>query len=124
MYNGLTNAAREGARLAIVNQDAGLVGKQIEETLFGGGVANIGNSNLVRYHESQPNADVLTNDECDPIKVGCIAVVMPQSSWTLLTPVISSVIGPMNFEARSELPIELVCPSEVYPLPTDCPRQP
>lgn len=124
VYNGLTNAAREGARLAIVNQDPVHVGDRIEATLFGSSVTNLGDTTLVRYHKSQPNADALANDECDPISVGCVAVVTPQTSWSLITPILSSVIGPMNFEARSELPIELVCPGAAYASSADCPRQP
>ena len=124
VYNGLTNAAREGARLAIVNQDPNLVGERIQKSLFGGEVTNLGDASLVRYHKSQPNADALANDECDPITVGCIAVVTPASSWSLITPLLSSVIGPMSFEARSELPIELVCPGVAYASSADCPKQP
>jgi hypothetical protein len=124
VYNGLTNAAREGARLAIVNQDPDLVGERVEKTLFGGSVSNLGDGTLVRYHKKQPNADALSNIECDPITVGCVAVVMPRTSWSLITPFLGSAIGPMTFEARSELPVELVCPSAVYPLAEDCPKQP
>jgi Flp pilus assembly protein TadG len=124
VYNGLTNAAREGARLAIVNQDPALVGDRIQAATFGAAVSNLGDSTLVRYHKSLPNADPLANPACSPIAVGCIAVVTPQTSWSLITPVLSSIIGPMTFEARSELPIELVCPGTAYPSSTDCPKQP
>jgi hypothetical protein len=122
LYNGLTNAAREGARLAIVNQDVTMVEQKIQATTFAGGVSNVGSVNLIRYHESSPDADPLENDACSPIHVGCIAVVTPQSSWSLITPVLGAIIGPITFEARSELPIELVCPGPAYPLATDCPR--
>jgi len=125
LYNGLTNAAREGARLAIVNQDVTLVGQRIQATTFGGPVSNLGASDLVRYHRSTPNADPLANAECTAISVGCIAVVTPESSWSLITPIFSSIIGPINFEARSELPIEFVCPNPPnYPDAASCPKQP
>lgn len=128
IYNGLTNAAREGARLAIVNQDPALVGQRIQATTFGGPVTNLGASDLVRYHRSLPDlTDPLSNPACSPVIVGCIAVVTPESSWSLITPILSSIIGPIDFEARSELPIEFVCPSTTIPaysLSSSCPKQP
>ena len=66
-------------------------------------------------------------DPCATITVGCIAVVTPMSDWSLITPVLSSIIGPITFEARSELPIELVCPDAdvaQYATSAGCPRQP
>jgi Flp pilus assembly protein TadG len=124
VYNGLTNAAREGSRLAIVNQDTVMVGERVENATFGGAVTNLSDGTLVRYFRSQPNADVTTNPTCTPIAVGCVAVVTPKTTWSLITPVLSSIIGPMDLEARSELPIELVCPGPSYAAPEDCPRQP
>jgi hypothetical protein len=127
LYNGLTNAAREGARVAIVNQDATKVGERVAATTFGGPVSNLGETNLVRFYKSQPNADPLQNDPCSPIAIGCIAVVTPESDWSLITPILSSIIGPITFEARSELPIEFVCPNAAIPAYADsslCPRQP
>ena len=127
LYNGLTNAAREGARLAIVNQDPEFVGQRIQALTFGGSVSNLGDADLVQYRKSTPSTDALANPACSPITVGCIAVVTPQSSWSLITPVLSSIVGPIDFEARSELPIEFVCPNVAIPAYDDrseCPRQP
>lgn len=127
LYNGLTNAAREGARLAIVNQDPALVGARIQAATFGGAVTNLGDPDLVRYRKSLPNDDPLSNPACSPPEVGCIAVVNPVSSWTLITPIFGSIIGPIDFEARSELPIEFVCPNAAIPAysaSSSCPKQP
>ena len=127
LYNGLTNAAREGARLAIVNQDPAKVGERVAATTFGGPVSNLGGADLIRFYRSQPNADPLLNEPCSPIAVGCIAVVTPESDWSLITPILSSIIGPITFEARSELPIEFICPSTTnaaYANSSLCPRQP
>jgi hypothetical protein len=127
LYNGLTNAAREGARLAIVNQDPALVGQRVQAATFGGTVTNLGDTDLVRFRMSQPDDDPLANDPCSPIAVGCIAVVTPESSWSLITPIFGSIIGPIDFEARSELPIEFVCPNSTIPaysVSSSCPKQP
>jgi Flp pilus assembly protein TadG len=140
IYNGLTNAAREGARLAIVNQDKTLVAQRAQDMAFGTEVTNTPAA-LVNFFRSGPNTDnVEANPPCDnsdashAIAVGCIAVVKAQASWQAITPIIGDLIGPINLEARSELAIELVCPNSAFPAyapaaPPDspganCPRQP
>ena len=45
----------------------------------------------------------------------------------IMTPSATRFVGPITFEARSELPIELVCPDAdvaQYAASTGCPRQP
>ncbi len=126
IYNGLTNAAREGARLAIVNQDKALVLQRVQAMTFAGPVSNAGDlDDLVEYYQQESNGEL--GAECATITVGCIAVVKPTSDWTLITPILSSIIGPITLEARSELPIELVCPDPgvvAYTSSSGCPRQP
>ncbi len=128
VYNGLTNAAREGARLAIVNQDEASVSQRVQEMAFGGGLSNAGDPNLVNYYKQEPNlANPTSNPQCTTIVTGCIAVVTAKVSWTAITPIIGSIIGPINFTARSELPIELVCPNPTFPSYATadlCPKQP
>ena len=125
IYNGLTNAAREGARLAIVNQDKNMILERVESMTFAGPVSNPDVDSLVEYYHQESYGTLGT--PCTTLSVGCIAVVTPTSDWTLLTPVLSSIIGPITFEARSELPIELVCPDAgvaQYATSAGCPRQP
>jgi len=129
IYNGLTNAAREGARLAIVNQEKTLVRQRVQDIAIGSGLSNFADLNdLVSYHRQGPDPDDVTvNDPCDPIVTGCIAVVTARVDWSAITPVIGSIIGPINFTARSELPIEFVCPNPKYVeyATSDlCPKQP
>jgi len=126
LYNGLTNAAREGARLAIVNQDEAMVAHRVQDAAFGSAITNL--DDLVGYYRQSPNTiDVTQNDECTTMATGCIAVVIARSDWSAITPVIGSLMGPIEFTARSELPVELVCPNPTYDeyLTSDrCPRQP
>ena len=129
IHNSLTNAAREGARLAIVNQDKSLVSTRVVENAFAGGVSNASNLNdLVMFRKQLPNlTNPTANGECTPMAVGCIAVVTARSNWSAITPVIGNLIGPIAFEARSELPVELVCPNPgipSYSTSASCPRQP
>jgi Flp pilus assembly protein TadG len=126
--NSLTNAAREGARLAIVNQDKSLVLSRVQAMAFGGGVSNSGNLNdLVSFYKQLPNNDPTTNAQCSSMAVGCVAVVTVRSTWSAITPIIGSVVGPINLVSRSELPVELVCPNPdvtAYLTSASCPRQP
>jgi hypothetical protein len=125
IYNGLTNAAREGVRLAIVNQDKDLILQRVQSLTFAGPVSNPDVDSLVEYYHQEPDGEL--GDPCATITTGCIAVVTPMSDWSLITPVLSSIIGPITLEARSELPIELVCPDAdvaQYATSTGCPRQP
>jgi Flp pilus assembly protein TadG len=130
MYTGLTNAAREGARLAIVNQDVDSVEKRVQDTSFGSTVSNIDDVTdpVVAYYNEDPNIDDPTqNAPCATIVTGCVAVVTARVDWSAITPIIGSIIGPITLTGRSELPVELVCPNIKYTryLTADlCPKQP
>ena len=133
IYNGLTNAAREAVRLAIVNQDKTLVAKRAQDMAFGTQITN-SPAALVNFYRDEPNTDnVEANPRCDnsdashAIAVGCIAVVKAQANWQAITPIIGDLVGPINLEARSELAIELVCPNPefaAYATSNLCPKQP
>ena len=120
VYNGLTNAAREAARLAIVNQDGGKIVERAQAMAFG-------------VTLSTTSGDVDNNEPCDnsddehAIAVGCIAVVETDAEWEAITPIIGNIIGPITLTARSELPIEFVCPNPGiagYATSDLCPKQP
>jgi Flp pilus assembly protein TadG len=128
LYNGLTNAAREGARLAVVNQDKSLVVQRVQDMTFAGPLANAGNQDdVVSYFKSIPNDDPTTNAECTTMATGCVAVVTARSDWSAITPIIGALMGPITLTARSELPVEFVCPNPNIPAYTSsssCLRQP
>ena len=118
IYNGLTNAAREGARLAIVNQDVGQVEQRVQDTSFGSTVSNIGDpaDPVVAFYHEDPNSTIRRRTlSARTVVTGCIAVVTAAVDWSAITPIIGSIIGPITFTARSELPVELVCPNPKYP---------
>jgi Flp pilus assembly protein TadG len=127
-FNGLTNAAREGARMAIVNQDETMIEQRIEEMTFATGVANAGDPNLVQFHKDGPNATAPTsNPVCAPVSMGCVAIVTVETDWRAITPVIGQIIGPITFTARSELAVEFVCPNPnipAYVSSASCPKKP
>jgi Flp pilus assembly protein TadG len=127
MYNGLTNAVREGARLAIVNQDTTLVAQRAGEMAFGTQISTTP-ANLTHFYRALPNSDdVTSNPACNPVAVGCIAVVTGDAQWTPITPIIGNLIGPITLHARSELEVEFVCPNSAfanYATSDLCPKQP
>ncbi len=128
MYNSLTNAAREGARLAVVNQDKSLIGERIQDQAVAAGISNLGDlDDLVSFYRQLPNDDPTTNSVCTTMAVGCIAVVQARADWTAITPVIGQLMGPISLEARSELAVEFVCPNPSIPAyvsSAGCPKQP
>lgn len=118
-YNTITNAAREGARLAIVNQtEASIDARAMAQA---GGIQADPNKVVVSYREPGPNNDPLTNASCSPVTIGCIAVVTFEAQWRAITPFVGNVLGPMTFTARSAQPVEYVCPNAAV---VTCPKQP
>jgi TadE-like protein len=132
-YNTLTNAAREGARLAIVNQDKASVLARAKAqsaivelddpsaNVLYYQVADDGKPNLA---ESCPpgGAPSLAN----PVAVGCLAVVSFEATYRPLTPIISNILfgSGVTFTAESVLTVEYSCPNEQYPTANLCPKQP
>ncbi|MBA3296244.1 MAG: pilus assembly protein [Acidobacteria bacterium] len=115
-YNGLTNAAREGARLAVVNQDEALIEQRVTAMTYGTGVSNLGDADFVRFHKEAPNLTTPTsNPACAPVTMGCVAILNVESDWSAITPIIGQIIGPITFRAGSELPVEFVCPNANIP---------
>lgn len=133
IYNGLTNAAREAARLAIVNQEGTLIVQRAQAMAFGVTITTAP-SDIAAFYRQNPNPDdVESNEPCDNsddqhrIAVGCIAVVTTDATWQAITPIIGNFIGPISLSARSELAIEFVCPNPAFPAyatAASCPKQP
>jgi Flp pilus assembly protein TadG len=122
-YNTITNAAREGARLGIVNQDtASITTRATRQTQ----VAETAAPNVtVQIKESTPNADPATNANCAPIAVGCVVIVTYQTTYTPITPIVGRILfgSGVTMTAKSIEAIEYVCP--VAPaLASSCPEQP
>ena len=124
----MTNAAREGARFAIVNQDPTLV---TQRALNQVAIAEVAAPNVdVRYYEPQPNTtDVTQNAKCGdpstgqptsakPVLAGCVAVVKFETTMRILFS--SGVI----LSAKAVFPVEYSCPNATIPVATNCPKTP
>lgn len=125
-YNTLTNAAREGARIAIVNQyEPSIIKRAKDQTA----IVEL-NDPSVEIDFYQVNADGTpnTSSQCALVAVGCLAVVSFEATYFPITPFISNILfkNGVTFEAVSVLSVEYSCPLT----PTDavaaaaCPKQP
>ena len=122
-YNSITNGAREGARLAIVNQDqASIVQRAISQT----SIAETGAPSVtVIFKKSTPNADPSLNANCSPVGFGCVAIVRFESTYTPMTPIIKNILFPsgVTFVATSSEVVEFTCPNATTTA-ANCPKQP
>lgn len=121
-YSGITNAAREGARLAIVNQDAASVQARAANQATAVSVTT-----TIQFRQPGPNAEPSSNASCSTLGIGCIAIVRVDTAWSALTPVIGSLLGPITMRAESQVPVEFVCPNRSiagFANAGDCPKQP
>jgi Flp pilus assembly protein TadG len=112
-YNTVSNAARSGARVAIVNQST--TGTSTCDTtsptawatgcaLQTGGAAGTKAADVqVTYRDA---ADA---GPCTPLAIGCLAVVTVTGHYTAITPIIGQIIGPVAITSTSKIPIERVC---------------
>lgn len=129
-YNGLTNAAREGARLAVVNQTSASIDSRVQEQSPAAEVTTC-TVFLAPGRSTNDCATTLAGDKCAvapaALKIGCIASIEASTTYTAITPIIGSLIGPITLTARSEIPIEFVCPNAAIPAWNTagaCPKQP
>jgi hypothetical protein len=125
-FNTLTNAAREGARMAIVNQYEPSIVQQAKEA---SAMIELDLPNVeVHYWQVNPDGTPDTTTPCDRIAVGCLAVVSFEATYKPITPIISNLVfkNGVTFKATSVLSVENSCPAD----PTDaigaaaCPKQP
>ncbi len=123
-YNTIANAARVGARVAVVNQiqttPAGDCNQSrpIEnpgaphwsiKTCAANSAISLGiQTSAVTVEYDPPPSTTLT---CSPsLNVGCIARVTVSYTYTPSTPVIGGLIGTIAMSSTSEIPVERVFP--------------
>ena len=109
-YNSLSNAAREGARVAIVDQTV-TGGVPVGATEAANQATGLG------LDPSDPAAVQVSVPAPGPERpvpdpdLGCIAQVTVHYDFTAITPIIGSIIGPIDLSASTELPIEFTKPA-------------
>jgi Flp pilus assembly protein TadG len=126
-YNTLTNAAREGARMAIVNQyKPTIVARAKQQTAI---VELNDPSVTVDFYQVNADGTPDTSRQCALVAVGCLAVVSFEATYQPITPLVSNILfkNGVTMTARAVLSVEYSCPALD---PTDgvaaanCPKQP
>jgi hypothetical protein len=125
-YNSITNAAREGARLAIVNQD---MPKITARATSQSAIARAPTID-VKFYQAAADGTPDTTKTCpfgtsSYISVGCLAVVTFQGSYRPITPIIGNILfkNGVTFTAKTVLPVEYSCPNSKQTA-AQCPKQP
>jgi Flp pilus assembly protein TadG len=124
-WNTLSSAARQAARVAVVNQIDPASGpwgclpnKPVESatspnwTFRGCGVtagASIGvtAANIAASYAAPPGTDL---DCTSKVSVGCIVTITITSRYVPITPVAGSLIGPLTMTSTSAMPVERTFP--------------
>lgn len=123
-YNSLTNAAREGARLAIVNQDEATI---IDRAKAQVAMAELNVPNVtIEFYQENADGTPDTSNECPTyVAVGCLAVVSFEATYTPITPIVGNFMfqNGVTFTAKSMLAVEFSCPDNVLTA-ADCKKQP
>jgi len=102
-YNTINNAARSGARVAIVDQNLA----RIEDTAKDHAVALVVTV-TIDFRHTLPNTDPTLNPACTPLEQGCIAMVTVANTFEPVTPIIGSIVGDISLSGRTEMPVERV----------------
>src|SRR4029079_18373983 len=78
-YNTLTNAARDGARMAIVNQDKATI---IEPAKAQTAIVELNDPSVsVGFYQMADDGTPDYGDPCDLVAVGCLAVVSFEATY-------------------------------------------
>lgn len=121
-FNTIANAARQAVRVATVNQLPDVTDcdetRPIEDpyephwslrgcAIAAGNVLGISTSNVSVSYEAPPG----TTLDCDPtLHVGCIVTVTVSYDFSVATPFVNLLIGPIAMSQSSSMPIERVFP--------------
>lgn len=114
-FNTLNNAAREGARLAIVDQTSAHIQQFTAQQTGWLGVQPAGVS--VDFRDP---GDTTTANSCDGSPgqdaiAGCLAVVKVEYSFEAATPVISQIVGTISMAGESRFRVEHSCAEPTDP---------
>ena len=102
-YNSVSNGARSGARVAIVNQDLDAIRDAVEAEAFGLSDVDVA---FEENAEGVPDCPV-TSGPCCP-QLGCVIQVTVSTEYVPATPIFSQLVGSITVSSDSRLPIERV----------------
>ena len=121
-YNTIANAAREGARVAAVNQLEDITdcdaSRPVEDpfephwsirgcVLVAAKTLGITTDNITIDYDTPPD----TTLTCDPVlHIGCIATITVTYDYSVSTPFVNMLIGGFTMSQTSDMPVERVFP--------------
>lgn len=105
-YTTISNAAREGARVLIVDQGqtSGVYKAQIEAAGSATALGVAPGSVTVSFRSPD------LSSACATRTIGCVAEVSVPYSYTAITPIIGQLIGPISMSSTVRIPIERTNP--------------
>ena len=96
-YNSVSNGARSGARVAIVNQDIDEITAAVEAEAYGLDGVDV---------TFDPNVE----GSADCPSIGCVIEVGVSTEYIPATPIFSQLVGSITVSSESQMPIERVSP--------------
>lgn len=124
--NQVSDAAREGVRTAIVNQNPADIRTRAAGQSIGLAVPSAAPTGCPALG-GQPTAAAgvcvafddppALSTNCGTVYVGCVAVVTVKANWTPITPIIGNIIGPIDVSSTSKQAIEALCTGASCPIP-------
>lgn len=112
-YNTIANSARSAGRVAIVDQTT----TKVKDAAIAQAVAlgASGSDVTVCYKtasSTQQDCAAPGTQACPtPVQIGCLALVTVRYQFTGITPVISTLIGPVEIASTTRLPVERTNPT-------------
>lgn len=99
-YNTIQNAAREGTRVAIVDQNEDVIVDEVQQHSVGLGLDDANVSLLFL------EPDTMTTPCNTPIAISCEVEVIVSYTFTPATPIIGNIVGSIDMTAASRQPVE------------------
>ena len=120
-FNTINQAAREGARLAIVDQTIAHIQTEAVETADTLRITDADVTVDFRDRDTPDDAGSCTgavagDDNNAPSIVACIAVVTVQYEYTAATPVIGALVGTLEMTGESRFKVDFNCEGSECPL--------
>lgn len=111
-FSTINNAAREAARVAIVDQTLNHIQAEGQAQSVGLGIPSGQVTVIYREFDDTVNCS-------SPPRVNCLAAVTVAYTFTAATPIIAQLMGTINMTGKSVFPIEAAC---VEPPAAKCPK--
>ena len=116
-YNGVSEAARNGARVAIVNQTLADICSVAAGRAVGLGLPTTCAANGNAGTPGVWVTDAATGNATSCAAINCLQKVKVTYQFRPITPIIGRFIGPINLTSTSTVPVESLCLNNSCPQP-------